>query len=666
LEAIARAESGLKERLKNLQAQAARVIEMEAEQRAVTVTLAGGQAQLGALAEQLAGLVVQEQAWQATRDVLTEMGGERKLRQQELGQLQHEEKRVARLRKEGEKLAGEVEQLEVAVAELMGEIAGITTQQTRLSQATAEYTSLQNEQPRLIAQMDKMKERIDRLSAETGGECPLCGQPLTDSHRQSVLAEVTGEGKQLGDQYRENKRGIGTLATEIKGLEQQIAGLDGLTKLQQQKSNLLATKHAKIEEVAKQVAVWEAEGAVQLGRVQDMLADDGAFRAQELKVQELAGKIAGKSGLEQQRHVQQQTVSKAEARLGEIERAVTDWQANGVAELANVDTQLQSGDFAVEARAAVARLQGEVVAVAYDEEAHKAVARERDGLKKMPALFQQLKEAEAAVEGLNAGISDLTKQIEEQSNHLAEVLAQKENEANRLAEMTADQPNMMAFEKEVFALRDEEIVANRRVIVAEQKVEALTLQRRRRAQLVEERAELTRHIGRLRVLEKACGRDGVQSLLIEQAIPEIEANANSLLDRLSDGKMSIYFETQKQLKSRKETVETLDIRIIDDAGERPYENFSGGEQFRVNFAVRLALSRLLARRAGARLQTLVIDEGFGSQDPQGRQRLVEAIHTVQEQFKRLLIITHVDELRDAFDTRIEVVKGVGGSQIAVS
>ena len=56
-------------------------------------------------------------------------------------------------------------------------------------------------------------------------------------------------------------------------------------------------------------------------------------------------------------------------------------------------------------------------------------------------------------------------------------------------------------------------------------------------------------------------------------------------------------------------IETLDIRISDSTGERPYENYSGGEKFRINFAVRLALSRILAHRSGARLRTLVIDEG---------------------------------------------------------
>ena len=210
------------------------------------------------------------------------------------------------------------------------------------------------------------------------------------------------------------------------------------------------------------------------------------------------------------------------------------------------------------------------------------------------------------------------------------------------------------------------ITANRRVGAAKQKLDVLADLSVRRKQLTAERVIITRQIGRLRMLEKACGKDGVPGLLIERAIPEIEYHANELLGRLSAGNMQIIFDTQRQLKSREGLAETFDIRIIDSAGERPYENYSGGEQFRVNFAIRLALSRLLARRAGARLQTLVIDEGFGSQDPEGRSRLVEAIHTIKDEFACLLIITHVDALRDAFDTRIEVSKQAVGSQITVN
>jgi exonuclease SbcC len=66
-----------------------------------------------------------------------------------------------------------------------------------------------------------------------------------------------------------------------------------------------------------------------------------------------------------------------------------------------------------------------------------------------------------------------------------------------------------------------------------------------------------------------------------------------------------------------EIAETLNIKIFEGHGTRDYEMFSGGEAFRIDFAIRIALSRLLARRAGAPLPTLIIDEGFGTQDTDG-------------------------------------------------
>jgi exonuclease SbcC len=112
-------------------------------------------------------------------------------------------------------------------------------------------------------------------------------------------------------------------------------------------------------------------------------------------------------------------------------------------------------------------------------------------------------------------------------------------------------------------------------------------------------------------------------------------------------------------------VETLDINISDLNGTRAYEMYSGGEKLRINFALRIALSRLLARRAGASLQTLVIDEGFGTQDTQGRERLVAAIQSIQAEFAKILVITHIQELKDLFPVRIEVERTPEGSRWTV-
>jgi exonuclease SbcC len=198
-------------------------------------------------------------------------------------------------------------------------------------------------------------------------------------------------------------------------------------------------------------------------------------------------------------------------------------------------------------------------------------------------------------------------------------------------------------------------------------VNVLEASRKQKFDLNDRIETLNRHVSQLKMLETAFGKDGVPALLIEQALPEIETQANEILDRLSDGRMSVSFETERQFKDKKreDKKQTLDILISDAFGRREYELFSGGEAFRINFAIRLALSRVLAGRAGARLQTLVIDEGFGSQDADGIQRLIEAINLVSRDFAKILVITHLDELKDAFPSRIEVTKVDGGSRVEV-
>ena len=63
---------------------------------------------------------------------------------------------------------------------------------------------------------------------------------------------------------------------------------------------------------------------------------------------------------------------------------------------------------------------------------------------------------------------------------------------------------------------------------------------------------------------------------------------------------------------------------------------------------------------------MIIDEGFGTQDSSGRDKLVEAINSIQDDFDKIIVITHIEELKDAFPVRINVVKTEEGSAIVVS
>jgi exonuclease SbcC len=159
------------------------------------------------------------------------------------------------------------------------------------------------------------------------------------------------------------------------------------------------------------------------------------------------------------------------------------------------------------------------------------------------------------------------------------------------------------------------------------------------------------------------GKKGLQARILEQEIPALKFEANKLLEQLSDGKMQLDFITQKAKKANDEIMETLDIKISDESNERRYELFSGGEAFRINFAIRVAISKLLANRSGAKLQFLIIDEGFGTQDIFGKNHLVETINKIKDDFEKIVVITHLQDLKDAFTTRVDVSKDENGSHL---
>ena len=131
---------------------------------------------------------------------------------------------------------------------------------------------------------------------------------------------------------------------------------------------------------------------------------------------------------------------------------------------------------------------------------------------------------------------------------------------------------------------------------------------------------------------------------------------------MTDNRMNVKLETQRERASGQgDPRETLDILVSDELGPRSYEMYSGGEAFKVNLAMRIALSKVLAHRIGAPLPTLFIDEGFGSQDMVGRERILDLINAIGNDFEKVLIITHLEDLKDGFEVRINVEKTASGS-----
>lgn len=109
----------------------------------------------------------------------------------------------------------------------------------------------------------------------------------------------------------------------------------------------------------------------------------------------------------------------------------------------------------------------------------------------------------------------------------------------------------------------------------------------------------------------------------------------------------------------------LDLEVYDDytGTSRPTGNLSGGESFLAALALSLGLTDVVqAHAGGVRLDTLFIDEGFGTLDPEALDQALEMLVQLQEGGRLVGIISHVPELRERIDARLEVMPGERGSR----
>ena len=155
------------------------------------------------------------------------------------------------------------------------------------------------------------------------------------------------------------------------------------------------------------------------------------------------------------------------------------------------------------------------------------------------------------------------------------------------------------------------------------------------------------------LLQKAWSKNGIQALIIDNILPKIENEINKYLNILSNGEIFIKFETQKIAKNGNLN-ETLDIIVSDSNGSRPYERYSGGQRTRIDFAFHIGLAKFLTKQSGTNIDFFVIDEGLGTLDSDGRDSVLEMIQNLNSIFKQIFIISHIDDIKESFSTKILV------------
>ena len=597
-----------------------------------------------------------------------------------------------------ERLLAEQNELQTRVERTQDQLAQVNQELAREEEIKAAYDHLVHLRQELAAMdaLDEQARPLENRQVNLEQQIELARHDL-----QQEMRVLEQDKAKIEKDYQQNDERI--IQREV--LEQQIAALEAKIALraeleaeQQNFKDQLAAKQAEnagIEKQGKELRerlerVSAVEGAscplcgqplathdrdrLQTELTQELEALRSTYKANEDMAKELKNKLAE---LEQQlrqirdAELRLQMLLRQTDQLTQLIDAAAEqwakWQQEKAPRLEEVRTRLERDEILPDAQAELTKVKDALQKLGYDRNAHLQLREAVQAAEPAQQAYNHLAIAKNSLAQLQKTLAEQEATLEKKTADLTRAQAEYSQAKAALEQASQGLPSLDITEEDLARLKEEEAGIRRNLIVVEQLINNLQVQKQRKESLRVEKDEILLEIARLKKLERAFSKDGVPAMLIEQALPAIQDEANNILSQLSNYTMSVTFSTQRERKSsrREDKIETLDILISDGAATRDYETYSGGEAFRINFAIRLALARVLARRAGAQVRTLVIDEGFGNQDAEGRQRLIEAIGQVHRDFDLILVITHLDELKDQFPARIEVEKTPQGSRLSV-
>jgi exonuclease SbcC len=140
-----------------------------------------------------------------------------------------------------------------------------------------------------------------------------------------------------------------------------------------------------------------------------------------------------------------------------------------------------------------------------------------------------------------------------------------------------------------------------------------------------------------------------------------------IVPMLSETSSQLLGELTGQRYARMRLDDDYEIHIMDEGEEYPLARFSGGEADVASLCLRLAISRMIAERSGGGVNFLVLDEVFGSQDQERKRNILQLLDALKGQFPQILVITHIDDIKDMLGAVITVSDdGSGGSRAKVS
>ncbi|KAA9339071.1 AAA family ATPase [Hymenobacter busanensis] len=476
----------------------------------------------------------------------------------------------------------------------------LTRAQSQHQQAAAQQQTLAHDLAELQARLKDAQERAPLVREMISSVLGSFGLAFTGENGPALVAQL----KRLGAEFEQKKQARADLEKQLSGAEAHIKGLEAKRAESQQwlseRRQGLIDHKATIDEQRQQRQAFFAGDDVAQARLQLAAAARRAADAHEQQDKAVCEQEAALATLDAQ--LQAKT-----------EEATRQQQQRDLSHAALV-ADLQAAGLPADATALAARLLP-------DHEVHR--------------LAEQLQAHERAVASAQHALTELSQQHQtEQARALTTEPAEVVNEQLTMANEHLARLNQQLGQRQ-------------------QRLHDHRAGQERHAQLALDLERQQQEARRWRRLAELIGSaDGKKFSEFAQGLTlaRLVELANRHLVRLND-----------RYRILRNPDEHLDLLIVDEyqgGASRSMNSLSGGESFLVSLALALGLSELAGRKT--QIDTLFIDEGFGTLDPDTLDVALSALETLQGSGKMIGIISHVEALKERVSTQIHVRRGAGG------
>jgi DNA repair protein SbcC/Rad50 len=530
-------------------------------------------------------------------------------------QLTAAEERVGRLERQHAEASGAAERLE-AVRGRLAPLAGLREEQASLDRQAEAFAQRKG----LVSQLEDVRRHlasVEERSARLPAPSVVAAARARVGEARATLTVLTLDVENARTVWVRDSQDA---RTKRQGL------IDQYQELKDQRQRLVkAGPEGDCPTCTRPLGAEYDKVLGLLDRQMEEVVSNGNYYKQ--RIEQLQVEPADLDELERQRLDLERELSEATAEVGRLEAQAQD-EAALATERARLTSRVR------ELEAGLVRTLGD-----YDERRHAAVATEIAALEPLALEVERLRVVADRAAQLASELESARRERQSSTARAAELRGRLEGLAYSEQRYRDTRDAAAAAEQ---ARREAEVEQVRARAERSAATEAVAAVARRRAQREE----------REREAEQAA-RDLALHQELDRALTDLRTELNSALrPDLSELASGFLRDLTSGRYTELELDEEYGARLVDDGD--PKSVISGGEEDVANLALRLAISQMIAERAGQPLSLLILDEIFGSLDEDRRVAVVDLLRSLADRFPQVILITHIDSVREGFDRVVRV------------